>query len=546
MKQNDKKTTNEYEIFIKLGIDYTKQGNNEKAIINFKEAIKINNKNYKAYINLANVYLLNNEIKKSTNLLSEYLKINKVEKNILNHLIKIYLKYTLFNELPKLFKFYKSNLLDKKDYYYLYFAEGLYFERSSNTKKAINSYKQSISYNPGFFDAYTKLLNLLELSNNIKDFEHFISLALNNFKNNKDIVYFNALLLNRQKKYQLSENLILKSKLENQFKDDKYKLEKLFNLQSRNNEKLNQFKIAYDKIFQRNILVKNYKENNNFNRFIIIDNINKYKTFYNKKNVYSINNKLEYLDDSNLVFLVSFPRSGTTLLDTILRTHSKITVLEEEPFLIEERHKFFRMKNNRLDALFDITQKEKDNIRESYLKKIKQKKDSHKNIIIDKLPLSIIELGFIKCIFPKSKTILAVRHPCDVVLSCFFSSFKINDAMVNFLNFDNTVSFYNDVFNLFEFYEKELHLNLHKIKYEDVVKSFESNIRNLLTFLKLDYEKSLENFYKTALNRNKISTPSYNQVINPLYSSSIGRWKNYKDYINPEKKLKKWIKKFNY
>ena len=100
--------------------------------------------------------------------------------------------------------------------------------------------------------------------------------------------------------------------------------------------------------------------------------------------------------------------------------------------------------------------------------------------------------------------------------------------------------------DLREFYEKELHLNLHKIKYEDVVKSFESNIRNLLTFLKLDYEKSLENFYKTALNRNKISTPSYNQVINPLYSSSIGRWKNYKDYINPEKKLKKWIKKFNY
>ena len=68
---------------------------------------------------------------------------------------------------------------------------------------------------------------------------------------------------------------------------------------------------------------------------------------------------------------MGFPRSGTTLLDTILRSHKKITVLEEKPYLLNLRHNFFKNKKNKLDSLIDITQKEKDNIREKYLKNIK-------------------------------------------------------------------------------------------------------------------------------------------------------------------------------
>ena len=64
-----------------------------------------------------------------------------------------------------------------------------------------------------------------------------------------------------------------------------------------------------------------------------------------------------------------------------------------------------------------------------------------KKIIIDKLPLSIIELGFIKIIFPNSKIILAMRHPCDVITSCFFTSFKINDSMINFLKLKTLLIF---------------------------------------------------------------------------------------------------------
>ena len=139
-----------------------------------------------------------------------------------------------------------------------------------------------------------------------------------------------------------------------------------------------------------------------------------------------------------------------------------------------------------------------------------------------------------------------MRHPADVVISCYFSSFKINDAMVNFLQWKDTLNFYDQVLDLFEFYDKELELNYFLIKYENIVNSFEKYIKELISYLNLDYEKNLENFYITAQKRNKISTPSYDQVIQPLYTKSIGRWKNYSKYLNSQNELKKWVDKYNY
>ena len=139
-----------------------------------------------------------------------------------------------------------------------------------------------------------------------------------------------------------------------------------------------------------------------------------------------------------------------------------------------------------------------------------------------------------------------MRHPCDVITSCFFSSFKLNDAMINFLKWKDTIYFYNKVLDLFTFYEKELLLDYHLIKYENVIHDFKNQINLLMKYLDLKYEKNLEKFYKTAQKREKIATPSYSQVINPLYTSSIGRWKNYNKAEEAQKNLKKWINKFNY
>ena len=139
-----------------------------------------------------------------------------------------------------------------------------------------------------------------------------------------------------------------------------------------------------------------------------------------------------------------------------------------------------------------------------------------------------------------------MRHPCDTVLSCFFSNFKINEAMINFLDLKDSVNFYNNTFELFEIYNKSLKLEFLTVKYEDLVVSFEQTLNKVLNFLSLKYEKKLNKFYETARNRKKINTPSYNQVTEPLYKTSINRWKNFEDVIFLKKDLKKWIKKFDY
>ena len=167
-------------------------------------------------------------------------------------------------------------------------------------------------------------------------------------------------------------------------------------------------------------------------------------------------------------------------------------------------------------------------------------------IIIDKFPLNIIEIGFIKRIFPNSKFIISLRHPCDVILSCFTSNFKINEGMANFYDLESSAILYNEVFFLFQQYRNIFDIDYFMIKYEDVIKDFKPTINNLLNFLILNWEDNLTDFNNTALNRNRINTPSYSQVIQPLYDSSINRWKNYKEINNIYPIIEKWIEDFNY
>ena len=452
--------------------------------------------------------------------------------------------------MEKLFVFFKlSSYKHIKDFDFLYLVQGQYYEKKSKFNLAISAYKKSIFINNQNINVYVKLLSLLETTNKINNFKEFIDYGYKHLVTKKSITFINffeSLYLNRVKEYSLSHNFIKKNHLKKSFKNNNDFYLKILNLEINNLEKLGKYSDSFFNMLKKNEIIKNLSKNQKFDKNEIINTILKYKKFYIKKNVNYIKQNNKHTDDSNLIFLVGFPRSGTTLLDTILRTHSNINVLEENPVLINLRNDFFKKNNNQLTSLLNISQKEKDLIRNQYYKEVKKTINVKKNVLIDKLPLSIIEIGFIKCIFPNSKIVLALRHPCDTVLSCFSNSFTINEAMVNFLSLDNTINLYNTVFDLFEFYEKELRLNYFKIKYEDVVYDFETQITKLLNFLELKYENKIKDFYLTAQKREKIATPSYSQVINPLYTSSIGRWQNFKEIKDSRSKLEKWIKKFNY
>ena len=224
-------------------------------------------------------------------------------------------------------------------------------------------------------------------------------------------------------------------------------------------------------------------------------------------------------------FLIGFPRSGTTLLDTILRTHSKINVIEEKAMLLKAQLHL----GNKLSIvdIENLTNGELANAKEIYFKELEKFVSTKSGgCVIDKLPLNIIDVPIIHKLFPTAKFILALRHPLDSILSCWMQLFRLNPAMANMVELDRIVDFYGEAMTVLELSEKRYSLNVHRIRYEDLVLDMKLEVSNLLMFLELGWENELEDYQETALKRGIISTPSYSQVIEPIYKTASYRWKS--------------------
>ena len=235
------------------------------------------------------------------------------------------------------------------------------------------------------------------------------------------------------------------------------------------------------------------------------------------------------------------------MLDTILRSHPSIDVLEEKPIVDKYVIKLEKQINSNFDILKSTNSSLKKEMRSFYFDQRGKYLASRKKTIIDKMPLNLIYVGEIIRFFPKAKFILALRHPNDCVLSCFMQNFLLNNAMANFLNIKDSAKMYDLVMKLWEIYKNKLSIDFHTIKYEDLISNFKGSVSNLLAFLDLTWSDEVSEFYKTSQSRGIIATPSYNQVNQPLYSKSIGRWKNYEKELSEGKQyLESWIKKYGY
>ena len=534
---------------IDKGIKNIKVKSYDKAEQNFQKAIVIKKKDFRAYLNLSNLFLIINKKEKAISTLIFFLKQINFKQEIAELLLKIYYEYNYKSKIESFFKDFKvEKVLEKKKRHNLYYIKAKYYEKINSISKSIKFYEKSINSNSKSSDVLIYFLDLLERSNNIDIFDKYIVIAEKIPKEDKNflrIKYFKALYLYRIKSYSLSEKIIKNFDLEYNLSKDEFYYYKVQDLISKNNDKIGNYHGSFKAIIKRNTSLSILNQNIKHGNKLLNETIDKYKNFYTK-NLFKKIPKLKMPLNNKLFFLVGFPRSGTTLLDTIVRSHSKTIIIEEKPYLLNCRHSYFKNNNNYLEAILNIEENTIIELRNKYFEQLSSEYNVKDKVIVDKFPLSIVELGFIKVIFPEAKIIFSIRHPCDVILSCFLSSFKINEAMFNFLDWNNTIKFYNNVLSLFETYESSLDQNIHYIKYEDIVNDFKNSIKSLLKFMNLNFEERLYKFYETANNREIISTPSYNQVTNPLYKSSIGKWKKYKNYISAETYVTKWIKKFGY
>lgn len=498
--------SNILEVNYNLAILNLKLGNLDEAIIFFTKAKKINPKSTEIYLNLGIAY----DRKKEKRLaIQNFKKVIELEPN---------------NAMA-------------------YCNLGTVYKDILNTSRAEENLKKSLNLNPNLILAFNNLFDLYDKSNQSEKFSDLLSKAKKDLDDKELVGFFSGVHQYKKKNYQETIDILESSNLENYVTHNINKASML----AKSYDQVEKFDQALKYFKKNNELVNiNYGKNideNFYTKYVDI-RINFFENFeLHDWKQYSVND-----ESDDPIFLIGFPRSGTTLLDSIFRTHENVEVIEEKPIVKNFLIQLEKKTKNKLSNMKNLSNDEIKEMRNFYFNERDQYiKNKNAKIIIDKLPLNVVHVGEILRFFPNSKFVFALRHPYDSVLSCFMQQFELNPAMKNFLSIKRSAYLYDLVMNLWKTYLKIFPINFHYIKYEDVVTDFEKTTKKIFKFLNLDWSNKAKDFYKTAKDRIDISTPSYNQVTSPLYLKSMNRWKNYEENFKDVKNnLQKWIHEFEY
>ena len=490
-----------------LGLVYLNLNDIEKAIKYFQKAISLNKNYLLAYTNLGMAYV---SLKKISEAKENYLKALEIDPNNL------------------LANYNFANLL----------------KRLGDHENAENFYKKAIEINPNYLPSYNNVMDLYDKSNQNEKLHDLINTAEKIFLNNQVIKSFKAKLLYKNKSYKEVVSLIENTEF---LPEQIVQKQSSYEVLAKSYDKVGDYDRAFQLFQMLNDIMDQGKDQTVDKKIYIKTTKDRLNFFSNPK--ISTWNPPKILDDrKDPYFLIGFPRSGTTLLDTILRSHPSIEVLEEIPIINRFIDHLYINKGFTLEDLENTDPKLIKEMRDYYFNQIESyKKNKNKKITIDKMPLNLVHVGEILRFFPNAKFILALRHPYDCVLSCFMQNFMLNHAMANFLNLNDSLNLYDLTMSLWKKYTNVFKIDHHLIRYEDVVSNFKKTIGDLLKFLNVKWSDNVIEFYKTAEKRGIINTPSYNQVSQPIYSNSMYRWKNYeKEFAKSNISLKNWIKEFNY
>ncbi|MEM9470755.1 MAG: sulfotransferase [Pseudomonadota bacterium] len=236
-------------------------------------------------------------------------------------------------------------------------------------------------------------------------------------------------------------------------------------------------------------------------------------------------------DAPQLVFLVGFPLSGSTLLATALRHHSRITVVAEEPMVQEMAAQAAGSPDH--ERLTDDQVKQ---LRSTYMARLSRclpERAEAGDVVIDSLPLNIVQAGLLSRVFPDARFLLALRHPCDCVLSCFMHDFRLDDVMANFLDLKSAARCYDKVMSVWSACTSALQLPVHTVKHEQLVGDPEAVARKVLDHLDLEWEEAKAGKADTAIDHKPVAKSGHARVAQPICSHTNGRWRRYRAHMVP-------------
>jgi tetratricopeptide (TPR) repeat protein len=246
------------------------------------------------------------------------------------------------------------------------------------------------------------------------------------------------------------------------------------------------------------------------------------------------------------VFIVAFPRSGTTLLELTLDSHPLLASMDEQPFVQNALDDMVVEGVSYPERMAGLTPAQLDSIRAKYWERVRRKVTLEPGQrLVDKNPLNILRLPVIRRLFPNAPVIMAVRHPCDVMLSCFMQHFRTPDFAFLCSDLQSLSLGYRRTFDFWYQQKELLNPTSLELRYETFAQNFAAETRSILEFLALPWNDAVLRPQDTARDKRFISTPSYSQVIEPVSNKSVGRWHSYERGLSPvlpiiEPYLRRW------
>ena len=446
----------------------------DTAISYFEEAIKLNPNFSEAYNNLGNTKKRVGKIDEAISCFEKaiQLKENNIEAYL--NLANIYKENRYFNELIKIYeKILSFNKNDIKTLYNLGSAY-LFLGDIHNGKYY---FEKIIKINKNHVPSYRNYISVTKITKKNEIFKQLKLLNEDVFSNDDKILFYDAL----SKGYFDQDNDELAFKY----------LEKSNSLKKKNS------KFSFEKVEIE------FKDT---------------KTFFDKIGNVNIN----YKDTlkSRPIFIIGMPRSGTTLIEQILSSHSQIYGAGELDFLPKIIDNLGIKKPGNLESFFT-------EIRNSYYDQIKRISDD--NYIIDKLPANYKWIGFIINAFPESKIIHIERNPMAVCWSNYKTSF-VDSGMDFNLSQQDIAKYYSLYLDTINFWKSKYAKKIFDVSYENFVNDFETNSKKILNFLDLNWEDQIKNYDK---NIRPVTTASFQQVREGIKKNTSMAWKKYSNYLVP-------------
>ncbi len=250
------------------------------------------------------------------------------------------------------------------------------------------------------------------------------------------------------------------------------------------------------------------------------------------------------------LFLIGYPRSGTTLVENILASLPGVSALEERPTLIAADQEFIAGNADEIatgiERFSSLEVSELAKYRQAYWDKVVASGiEANAPCFVDMDPLKGTRLPFIARLFPEARILVIRRDPRDVVWSCFRTNFAMSSGTLEYTTLERAARHYDALMRLTELALERLPLNVHFVQYHRLVQDFDAETEAMCAFAGLEWTEAVRSFDRTATRRG-VTTASVGQVSRGLYDGTR-QWEPYAEFLVPILPiLQPWVEKFGY